>query len=53
MKTNKTVVGVIGCGRIAQTHIPVLARLEDVRLKYLCDLIPEKAERTLGPGGTE
>ncbi len=43
MKT--TVVAVIGCGRIANgSHFPALQGLENVRIKYACDLILEKAE---------
>lgn len=38
-------VAVIGCGRISQTHFPVLCSIEGVRIKYACDLIPEKAQR--------
>ena len=42
MKT--TVVAVIGCGRIANiAHLPALSKLEDVRIKYACDIIEEKA----------
>lgn len=38
-------VAVIGCGRIAKNaHFPALAAMEDVRIKYACDLLPEKAE---------
>ena len=42
----KTVVAVIGCGRIAKgAHFPALAKLVDsVRVKYACDLIEEKAQ---------
>ena len=42
----KTVVAVIGCGRIAKNaHFPALAKLADrVRVKYACDLIEEKAQ---------
>ena len=37
-------VAVIGCGRIADmAHLPALAQLEDVRIKYACDLIESKA----------
>ncbi len=37
-------IAVIGCGRIAKgAHFPALAKLDDVRIKYACDLIPEKA----------
>ena len=42
----KTVVAVIGCGRIAKNaHFPALAKMTDsVRVKYACDLIEEKAQ---------
>lgn len=40
------VVAIIGCGRIAESaHFPALSKLDDVRIKYACDLIPEKAEK--------
>ena len=40
----KTTVAVIGCGRIAKNaHFPALAKIEDARIKYACDLIEEKA----------
>ena len=42
MKT--TVVAVVGCGRIANNaHFPALTKLDNVRIKYACDLILEKA----------
>lgn len=38
------VYAVIGCGRIANiAHFPSLSQIEDVRIKYACDLIEEKA----------
>ena len=38
-------VAVVGCGRIANNaHLPALSQIEEVRIKYLCDIIPEKAE---------
>jgi hypothetical protein len=38
----KMVVAVIGCGRIANmAHFPALTNLEDVRIKYACDLFIE------------
>ncbi|MBP3591908.1 MAG: Gfo/Idh/MocA family oxidoreductase [Clostridia bacterium] len=41
----KTTIAIIGCGRIAQNaHLPVLTKMEDVRIKYACDILPEKAE---------
>ncbi|MBO5879157.1 MAG: Gfo/Idh/MocA family oxidoreductase [Clostridia bacterium] len=40
-----TTVAVIGCGRIANiAHFPALTKLGDVRIKYACDIIKEKAE---------
>lgn len=40
------VLAVIGCGRIAMLqHFPALAQIEDIRIKYACDIIPEKAEK--------
>lgn len=39
-------VAVIGCGRIANiAHFPALSKFENVRIKYACDLIREKAEK--------
>lgn len=41
----KTVVAVIGCGRIAVgQHFPALDAIDGVRIKYACDIIPEKAD---------
>lgn len=38
-------VAIIGCGRIANfAHLPQLSAMEDVRIKYACDILPEKAE---------
>ena len=37
-------IAVIGCGRIANNaHFPALAKMKDVHIKYVCDLIEEKA----------
>ena len=43
----KACIGVIGCGRIARgAHFPAFANMQDiVRVKYACDLIPEKAQK--------
>ena len=39
------VVAIIGCGRIADmAHLPALSQMEDVRIKYACDLLIEKAK---------
>lgn len=44
MKT--TVIAVIGCGRIANNaHFPSFSKMENIRVKYACDLIVEKAEK--------
>ena len=41
----KTVIAVIGCGRIANNaHFPAFAKMENIRVKYACDIIKEKAE---------
>ncbi|MBO5280687.1 MAG: Gfo/Idh/MocA family oxidoreductase [Clostridia bacterium] len=43
---DKKVIAVIGCGRIAKNaHFPALAKMENVRVKYACDILPEKAEK--------
>ena len=40
------VIAIVGCGRIARNaHLPALSKLEDVRIKYGCDLIEEKAKK--------
>lgn len=40
------VIAIIGCGRIANfAHLPALSKQDDVRIKYACDIILEKAEK--------
>ena len=40
------VIAVIGCGRISNlSHLPALSQIDEVRIKYACDLIKEKAEK--------
>ena len=40
------VIAIVGCGRIARNaHLPALSTLENVRVKYACDLIEEKAKK--------
>lgn len=40
-----TVVAVIGCGRISDmAHFPALSQMDNVRIKYACDVLLEKAE---------
>ena len=42
----KTVVAVIGCGRIAKNaHFKAFSKMDTIRVKYACDLIAEKAEK--------
>ncbi len=37
-------IAIIGCGRIARAaHFPALTQIENVRIKYACDLIESKA----------
>ena len=41
----KTVIAVIGCGRIANNaHFPAFEKMENIRVKYACDIIKEKAD---------
>ena len=43
MENKKVVIAVIGCGRIAQNaHFPAFSQMENIRIKYACDLIKEK-----------
>ena len=42
---NKKVIAVIGCGRIAKNaHFPNLSKQENVRVKYACDILTDKAK---------
>lgn len=44
--SEKTVIAVIGCGRIANNaHLPSFEKMGTVRVKYACDLIIEKAQK--------
>ena len=46
MTTKNTTVAVIGCGSIANNaHFPALSKMENARIKYAVDLIPERAEK--------
>lgn len=43
---HKTVIAVVGCGRIAQNaHFPAFAQMDNIRIKYACDVIEEKARK--------
>lgn len=42
----KTVVAVIGCGRIARNaHFPAFAKMDNIRVKYACDILLDKADK--------
>ena len=44
----KTKVAVIGCGTIANSaHLPSYSRNPRAELAYVCDIIPERAEKAL------
>ena len=48
------IIAVIGCGRIASgAHFPALSKMEDVTIKYACDLIPEKAQKLADQYGAQ
>ena len=37
---------IVGCGRICENaHLPALSQLDNVRIKYACDIIEEKAQK--------
>ncbi len=41
---DKKVIAVVGCGRIAEgAHFPAFNEMDNIRIKYACDLIEEKA----------
>ncbi|MBP3324221.1 MAG: Gfo/Idh/MocA family oxidoreductase [Clostridia bacterium] len=42
---NKVVIAVVGCGRIANNaHLPAFQQMDNIRVKYACDLIESKAQ---------
>ena len=54
MENRKTTIAVIGCGRISENaHFPALSKMDNVRIKYACDLILEKAEDKVARYGAE
>ena len=41
----KKTIAVIGCGRIARNaHFPAFSQMDEIRVKYACDILPQKAE---------
>ncbi len=50
---SKVIVGVIGCGAIANgAHIPSYMNCPDAEVKYFCDIIPERAEAAVATYGS-
>lgn len=46
--SKKLNVAIIGCGSIANcAHIPNYMALDDVEIKYFCDIIPERADKAV------
>ena len=44
----KKIIAVIGCGRIAHNaHMPALSKMDNIRVKYACDIILEKAKKMM------
>lgn len=44
----KIVIGIIGCGNIANTaHIPAYLKNDMVEIRYFCDIISEKADQAV------
>ncbi len=45
---DKKVIAVIGCGRIAlNAHFPAFSKMENIRIKYACDIILDKAKQMM------
>jgi len=44
----KKIIAVIGCGRIAHNaHMPAFSKMDNIRVKYACDIILEKAKKMM------
>ncbi len=37
-------IGIIGCGRISNTHLRAMEKMSGIRVKYACDILIEKAQ---------
>ena len=47
-----TTVAIIGCGKIARNaHLPALSKMDDVKVKYVCDFNIETANKSLMAAG--
>ncbi|MFN5582198.1 Gfo/Idh/MocA family protein, partial [Gemmatimonas sp.] len=37
-------VALVGCGRISRNHFDAIAKIPDLQLVSVCDIVPERAE---------
>lgn len=44
MENKKLGVAIIGCGNISGSHIPNYLKMDNVEVRYFCDIIPERAD---------
>lgn len=40
-------VAIIGCGNISHSHVPNYLDLDNVEVRYFCDIIPERADKAV------
>ncbi|HAY73260.1 MAG TPA: gfo/Idh/MocA family oxidoreductase [Ruminococcaceae bacterium] len=45
--SEKLGVAIIGCGNISRSHIPSYLKLDNVEIRYFCDIIPERADKAV------
>lgn len=43
MKDGHLIHAIVGCGRVAPSHADAFSRLDDVKIKYACDIRPDVA----------
>ena len=46
-------VGIVGCGGISNAHIPVLMAMDNIEIRAVCDLRPERAQAAAQRTGAE
>ena len=46
-------VGIVGCGGISNAHIPVLMAMDNIEIRAVCDLRPERAQAAAQRTGGE
>ena len=44
---------IIGCGVIAPTHVESYQTIENVKVRWACDIVEEKASKLAGKYGVE